>query len=131
MKIEPINTEVGMIKGRDGIFLDKMEYTGSEIAFYGEFNENVFNNFNGKDLEYKLTFRNIVFFKCYELDIYPREKLLEYSFDLVNDSELLSKLKSRDNQNKIKENHEHYILGTYDYVFEIIATEYVLKIENK
>jgi len=130
LKIEPINTEVGIIKGRDGIFLDKMEHNGFEIIFYGELAENVFNSFGGKDLKYKLIFKDIVFYKCYELDIYPIENLLESSFDLVKNSELLKKLKSRDDQNKIQENHKHYILGTYDNIFEIIATEYNLKIDK-
>ena len=131
MKIEPINTKVGVIKGRDGIYLHKMEYNGSEIIFYGELVENLFNNFGGKDLKYKLTFRNIVFYKCYELDIYPMENLLQSSFDLIKDSELLKKLKSRDSQNKIQDNHKHYIFGTYDDIFEIIATEYDLIIDNE
>jgi len=32
---EPIGTEFGIIKGREGIFLDLMEQKESKIIFYG------------------------------------------------------------------------------------------------
>src|SRR5215510_5514636 len=108
-----------------------MEHINSDIIFYGEFAENVFNKFEKDYLKYKLTFKNVIYYKCYELDIYPNENLLESSFNLVNDSELIKVLKEKNKQNKIKDGHKHYVLATYDDVFEIITTEYILIIYNK
>jgi hypothetical protein len=128
---EPIITDVGIISGRDAIHLDLVEQREGEIKFQGEINTGLVeikNNIEKDWLKYKLSFKGIVYFKCCELDFYTSEKLLISSFDKINNSEKITKLKSLDHSSKIDINHKHYVFATYDYVYEIIASQYFLEI---
>jgi hypothetical protein len=131
MEIEPIVTEIGVISGRDAIFLDLAEHKDSALTFYGEINADLLNTKyigNGDFIKYTLGFYDVIFYQCHELDLY-NFNLLKSSFDHVKNSELIEELNSR-NSEKMTKDHKHYRLATYDYIYDIISSKYILKISG-
>jgi hypothetical protein len=134
MENEAIITDLGIINGRDAIYLDLVEHKNNVLTFSGEINsELIGKNITGSNdfIKYTLSFFETIFYKCWELDYYDNEKLLASSFDVVNDSKLIEEINLLENirkNKKITENHKHYILATYDYIYEIVSSKYILRI---
>ena len=123
-----IVTQVGIIDGRDSIYLDEVEFTVNELIFKGKINGNsCTNNYFKKEwIKYTLKFYNTLYFDCVELDFNKIENQFASSFDLVTNSEII---KSFQNQSKkLTEQHSHYGLFTYDYIFQIIAKSFELTV---
>lgn len=136
MKYQAIKTEaVGVISGRDAIYLDEFKQifdSKYNCIFKGEFNSILTEITSGKDfIPYIFSFSGVIYYQCCELDLYINEKKLDSSFDLVCNSSLIQELKNGSISSKINEDHKHYVLQTYDYVFDIIAKDYKLVIENE
>jgi hypothetical protein len=128
---EPIITEVGIIRGRDAIYLDLMEQKDGEIILYGEINSSLIelkNKTKKEWLKYKLYFKNVLYYECCELDFYGNMPALRSSFDTINNSKLIETFEIKNNR-KINKNHKHFIISTYDYIYEIVSSEYNLEIE--
>lgn len=120
-----ITKEVGRIYGRDAIFLDSFHQEFNECIFKGEFNSNLVEvHFNQHFVPYTFHFLEVIYYQCCELDLYFEKT--NSSFDLVHDSQLLAKLRSKSSSEKIKPDHQHYVLKTYDDVYNIIARNYKL-----
>jgi hypothetical protein len=131
MEIEPIITDIGIISGRDAIYLDLVEHKDNVLTFYGEINSDLLNIKDiGNDdfIKYTLNFYDVIFYQCYELDLYSLN-LLKSSFDSIKNSKLIEELNSRKIE-KITNEHKHYRLATYDYIYEIISSKYILKINT-
>jgi hypothetical protein len=129
MEIESIITNVGIINGRDAIYLNLAEHKNNTLIFYGEINSELLDIKNiGNDdfIKYILKFDDVIFYKCYELDFYNSTQL-KSSFDNIKNSKLIEELKLK-NTEKITNKHKHYRLATYDYIYEIIASAYTLNI---
>lgn len=134
MEYKAIKTrEVGIINGRDAVFLDEFKQTFDNIhncIFKGTVNSKLIETKKGKDdISYILTFRNVIYYQCCEIDTYINEVKMNSSFDLVENSNLMKELKNGRKSSKIKEEHKHYVLQTYDYVYDIIAIGYELEID--
>lgn len=133
---EPIITEeLGLIYGRDAIFLDKIEFDETHsVKLIGEFNSSLCKNVNGKNdkyIPYEINFKGILEFKIVELDFYNNKNYAS-SFEKIIDSKRISEFKNAyDGDIKIKDTHEHYIFHTYDNVIELIASEFKLKLKSK
>ncbi|TDQ27830.1 hypothetical protein [Tenacibaculum caenipelagi] len=132
---EPIIIEeLGLIYGRDAIFLDKIEFDETHsVKLIGEFNgslcENV-NNEKDKYIPYEISFKGILEFKMTEVDFYNDKNYIS-SFEKVIDSERISEFKNLyDGDIKVKDSHEHFIFHTYDDVIEIIACEFKLTLKT-
>ena len=109
-----------------------MEQNGNEIIFYGEINTGlteIKNDIKKEWLKYKLSFKETIYYKCYELDFYKKKKSLESSFDKINNSKTIERMKLLDKEFKINNNHKHFVLTTYDYIYEIIASKYIFEVE--
>lgn len=129
----PIETDAGVIRKRDGIFLDRVQDDGYHIIFSGEINKTVVsNNRSGKEwLPYTLTFQGVLAsFSC-ELDTYENLGDVSYhessDFDLIEESAWLQSLPVRKDYDK--GSYRHYRLVTYDTVYNIIAKNYELLID--
>ena len=123
----PIETSLGILKGRDCIYLDKVYKKDRSYLFEGEINGRLLNN--GKDgfIKYKLEFKNVISMFTCELDSYDAINTNSvYSFEIVEDSKYLKIIAANDELD-IK-SLKHYRLKTYDEVFEIIAEDYVFEI---
>lgn len=123
----PIETKVGIINKRDGIFLDHVQSDDHNMTFEGEINGRRLR----EDFPFTLTFRRVIAcFSC-ELDTYENMGDISYhdssDFDLIEESTWLQSLPVR--QDYDKGSYHHYRLATYDTIYNIIATDYNLEIE--
>lgn len=124
MEIKPIETELGIIKGRDSILIKAVE------TFLYPLSLKLSGTVDGTHCTYKLNDRSIPFhlffnsvemYNCFMLDFSPVDKDLQSSFDEVIDSELLESM-------RLLKTHKHYIISTYDHVFEVAAKAYDFKL---
>ncbi len=124
IKIEPIITEIGIISGRDAIYLNDLTML-NEMTF----------RLSGKiiravERKYTITFKKVHLFKIVELDFDEIE--CQSSFDKVVNSVQLDKMIEVDKQEsigKIDNSFRHYVFRTYDSVFEIICKEFDLQLK--
>ncbi len=135
IKVNPIDTEVGVISGRDGIYLDRLESDGRDLTVTGEFNGSLVSR-NAGNLEwipYELVFQSVLSYFTCELDTY--EAMTEYrtdrseSFLLVEESPYLRDLPVRSDYKR--EEYHHYLLYTYDVVLNVLAKKMNLKIRGE
>jgi len=122
---QEIETTVGFIKGRNAIHLDKVVQEENILIFHGEFSAPLCSNYSGKGrwLGYEFKFSEVRIYKCWELDLYPDEKKIISSFDVVKPCMWNSDL----DESKLN----YYVLSTYDYIYEIIAKDYVLALVSE
>lgn len=123
----PIETSLGILKGRDCIYLDKVYKNARSYIFEGEINGRLLNN--GKDgfIKYKLEFKNVVSMFACGMDTYDIINVNDvYSFQMIENSKYLKTIASNDELD-IK-SLKHYRLKTYDDVFDVIAEDYLLEI---
>ena len=119
---EPIETSVGFINGRDAIFLDALLHEGdlSALECTGELSATLCGSYTGsaKWIGFTLKFLRVPFFRGWEIEAYPFKLEKQRSFDLVKDPTLLRELDTQ--------KHKHYVLSTYDYIYEIVAMDFEL-----
>ena len=131
-----IETEVGIISGRDAVFLDKVEILSDKygMIFTGELNGVLCsgNETGDRYIPYKISFDDCVYHSCHELDLYSGERDLISSFDLVIKSDLLNGIFDKQGigkfSNDSKEKYNHYVLATYDFVYEVVARDFKIEI---
>lgn len=129
--LEPINTVLGIIKGRDAIFLDDVifEYDKNRIELRGELVSN--HCTNSKDVDsyigYSLTFDGLIGFTMIELDL-SDDVFRTSSFNRVVNSLWIDEMRLRDHSAKVKPNLEHFFVATYDDVFNIACETFELEI---
>jgi hypothetical protein len=129
---EPIDTVLGIIKGRDAIFLDDVifDYGNNQIELRGEFNSNLCSNSKEVDayIGYSLTFAGLLGITMIELDL--NNDFGKSSFARVINSVWINEMRLRDHSAKVKPNLEHYFVASYDDVFNIACETFELKILN-
>lgn len=128
IEFKPIETEVGIIKGRDSIYLDEINYdcVNKKVELLGELNGELCENRKDKFIKYSLEFTGIYIFNMVELDLSYKLVGMDFSvssFVEIECSEKLNHAKKIRNK-KLKS----FLLQTYDEVFEIICESYTLKI---
>ena len=119
-------TELGVLRGRDCVFLDaaSFEYATNTLVIRGDVNGNLCRPpLTGESIPYAFRFTGVLAQTMVELDSW--EGPSESSFDEVMDSRWIRKLKG-----KITEEHHHYVLQTYDDVFEIVCDAWALSLES-
>ena len=128
-KATAVNTCLGVLMGRDCIYLDQVKQDAlNNLTFTGDIDGHLISQHRDeKDwFPYTLTFRRVLaYFSC-ELDTYKNMAGTEYiagsSFDLIEDSTWLKSLPVREDFDKGI--YRHYRLFTYDDVYNIIAVSY-------
>ena len=134
IKANPIETEVGVIRGRDAVYLDRLEGDGTDLTVTGELNGALVSK-NPENLEwipYQLVFHSVLSYFTCELDTY--EAMTEYrtgrpeSFLLVEESPYLRDLPVRSDYKR--EEYHHYLLYTYDVVINVLAKKMSLRIRG-
>ena len=127
---EPIETVAGEISGRDAIFLDdvRFDYQKKTVELRGELNSTLCSKYKDDEdsfIKYSLTFSGVLAFAMTELDF---KDYGVSSFDRVVNSKWLNGMRGKDLSAKVKPNLEHYLVFTYDDVFDIVCESYELKI---
>ena len=120
-KATAVNTCLGVLKGRDCIYLDQVKQdTLNNLTFTGDINGHLVSQHRDEKDWFPLAY-----FTC-ELDTYENLAGTEYldgsSFDLIEDSTWLMSLPVREDFDKGI--YRHYRLFTYDDVYNIIAVSY-------
>lgn len=122
-KIIGIETDYGIIEGRDGIYLDSISYPSeTELILKGEFSTN--QDFK----KYEIKFSGIIYLNSIELDFDERVSMASFGF--IDNSALIIKFRQIDHSSKLNLKHKHFYFRTYDTVFEIVAENYGLKHKN-
>ena len=124
--VKPIETEYGVLEGRDSIFLDEVSLSNrtNHLHLKGEFNGNLCSKpAFAKRIPFKLTFEWVIVSKITELDTWESQRnwYNETSFDEIAESDWLNKF-------GCKKTHEyrHFIILTYDDVIEVVCKSYNL-----
>ncbi len=122
---QPVETPIGILKGRDAIFLDKLEVDIQQGTLMLE------GSFNGRlaskpvdDVSYALAFSGVLAFKVVELDSWDYNAVS--SFDEVLNSEWLTQLGG-----KVDQSYKHYLIQTYDDVIDVVCRKFTLAIKDK
>jgi len=135
-KYQSINTQSGILAGRDCIFLEEANFIHSErkLILKGSINNYISDKtlLDARFSKYTLTFIGTLAVKMIELDSWEESIgddifAVQSSFDEVFDSEWIEKLKLG---GKVNSTHHHYLVLTYDDVFEIVCDKYNMKIEK-
>jgi hypothetical protein len=130
---EPIETDLGIIAGRDAFFLEDIQvnYPGNTITLVGVINGAHCSRNEEKHqwIGYSLVFAEVLGFRMVELDFSGIAGVS--SFDRVIESNWLSEMRREDTARKVKQGHEHYLLMTYDDVFDVISRGFRLILEKE
>lgn len=119
MKYEPINSEFGEFHGRDALYLDDRRATDSRLILKGEVNGELVSNSQGKEwIPYSFNFSGVDKVKETELDNW-------LSSNHPNFHETSSFYELIDPEAK-GDKHRHFVIQTYDIVFEISCESYEL-----
>jgi hypothetical protein len=128
----PVDTEIGIMKGRDAIYLDEIEYNyaKSTVKLIGEINGSLCSKFDGDIfIKYELEFHGVYIYKMIELDLSYELLKIDYgisSFIQVVNSDLVKHAKDIRGVDL-----KHFVIQTYDDVFEIVCNEYKLSLNLK
>ncbi|WP_342572253.1 hypothetical protein MKY85_07675 [Paenibacillus sp. FSL R5-0749] len=131
MQHQLMNTELGVISGRDAIFLDKLNFTStSEAELIREINARLCSQVNHENyIPYKFIVKGIYYFNMVDLDIsysnILRDVNVHSSLIEVVDSNLLATIKEVRGLDL-----RHIIICTYDEIFEIACKELEMKFYN-
>ncbi len=123
----PIQTAVGAIFGRDAIFLDLMTQDGPVCSFSGELNGNLCNAGESADkyIPFQIVFHGVRALHCWELDVYPRQaELVVASFYVLKNSAWVRSLCETCERDDTPRTLSHYVFGTYDYIYELVALRF-------
>ena len=146
-KFTPIETEVGFLEGRDAIYYPKLTSVSDyEYCITGQLNgyncSKVADKDKEADIPFSLTFKGVLWLTLQELDFYVDN---ESCFDLIENSSKLAQLRAHDKRTGIGKidrgydkngkfsdeiYHQHFVLATYDIVYEVIAQSYDLVLEK-
>jgi hypothetical protein len=129
-RLQPIETVVGFLSGRDAIFLDEFAYdTHHQLTLRGSFNGVVGSRPLDEEIDYEMTFSDVLAFTVVELEssrVYEFEET--FSFAEVIGSGWLPRLAAGD---KFTPEHRHYLVQTYDDLVEIVATGVAVQITGR
>lgn len=123
--------KLGILYGRDCIFVDSVIQTDATLKFKGEINGNLASNIKAvKWIPYELIFKDVIKYVSCELDTYEADKneiqaMNKGSLVVIQDSDHLKNISVRDDYNK--NDYKHFIIYTYDFVYNVFAVDYELK----
>lgn len=118
------DTEIGIISGRDAIFLDAVKYEESlrTLTITGDVSGALSSKSNTDEfIGYKITFFDVVAYSSVELESWAGPDF-QSSFFEIKDSKWLVDLSS-----ELFDKLIHLVLQTYDDVFEIACVRYEIE----
>lgn len=130
-KHSAIKTSLGVLKGRDCIYLDKLNLSNkSSLVIEGQINRSLLESpavTSLKFLPYRLEFIGVLAFKVIDLETwshqFSEEIEVNASFvEVLNSKWIESLCNNRVNSNR------HYLVQTHDNVIEVICRQFKLTI---
>lgn len=134
---EPIETPLGILSGRDAIFLDETQCDMPSLILRGAFSGSLSSK-GRKHLyyDYSLTFFQVQALRVLELDwaeaiyTYKNQNKGQSSFDEVLHSSWLASLQADATYPlQVIDKCKHYRIWTYDHMFDVICSHYELTIQ--
>lgn len=127
-KMIPIETDIGILWGRDAIFLSNIEfdYNRNLVRLKGDLASRY--DKDNCQTNYTLEFSGVYIFNMVELDL--SFEVLEFDFNEssfleVKDSNLVKTAK------KIRKvDLRHFVVQTYDDVFEVVCKDFTMSLSN-
>lgn len=125
---QPIETQIGVLVGRNAIYLNSTFYDGYNLILEGSFNGHLASKPTDEDVFYRLTFSGVLSLRMIEIDsLYHSNPMKDIEgdgscFDKIVNSSWIAGVGG-----KVTPNHKHYHFGTYDDTFEIACENYELK----
>ncbi|SHK35408.1 hypothetical protein SAMN02745163_03660 [Clostridium cavendishii DSM 21758] len=128
IEFKPIETELGVIKGRDSIYLDEInyDYVNKKVELLGEINGELCENRNDKFIKYSLEFKGVYIFNMVELDL--SYKLVGNDFSVASFLEIECSEKLNHAEKIRNQKLKSFLVQTYDDVFEVICESYNFKL---
>jgi len=127
-RFKAIETQIGVLVGRNAIYLNSVFYDGGNLIIEGSFNGRLASIPTNEDVFYRLIFSGVLALKMTELDSFyyfdPMSKTAGEgsSFDEILNSRWVAELGG-----KVTRNHKHYSFGTYDDIFDVVCDGYELQ----
>jgi hypothetical protein len=121
---QPIETEAGIFKGRDAIFLDELKFDGTYLNLQGELSGKLSSLPTNFWIKFTLVFYGCLAFKVTHIDLCDFN--WESSFDQVLDSDWITTLEDKTSP-KVK----HFLVVTYDEVIEVACRNYQLTLGDR
>ena len=110
------------VKFRDGIFVDSINIKGGQqFSILGEVKSSLIElNSESKFTNFMLKFEDVIMYECVSLDFSKLDKEMSSQFNIIEGSEFM--------KGKDLEGYSHYVLSTYDHVFQIVSRGYVFEL---
>jgi len=120
---QPVQTPLGVLRGRDCIYLDAAAFENgtSELVLRGAINGELVGAGPAGDFAYVLRFTGVLAVRMVELDSWEGNALS--SFD-----EVLGSLWAAELGGKVSAAHRHLCIATYDDVFDVICSAFTLQL---
>ena len=118
-RFQPVETPLGIVNGRDGIYLDdiKLSDRTNRLTLKGVFNTALCSAADSQSVDFdgcRISFAGVLAFKVIELDSWDWNS--ESSFDEILESDWIRELGG-----KVTPDHRHYLVQTYDDVIEVVC----------
>lgn len=136
----PISTEIGIVSGRDAIYLHSIDVPDQcTLELSGEFNCALASKPPPPPTEwqaYRIRFDDVIAFQAVELDTWEALQHHEMSapassFYEVTGSRWLARMRDPNGpESKAEPEHRHLVFQTYDLVFEVVCTNYKLDMKG-
>lgn len=126
---KPVETAIGIIKGRDAIYLNGLDYDGFDLFLRGTIDGNLASNTTERDVFYSIRFHGVLALQVLELDSWFHldwSSNRESSFDEVINSRWQASLGG-----KVTPEHKHYSFATYDDVIDVVCLRFELHLRKE
>ena len=125
-KFKVIKTPLGIVEGRDGIYLDEVIYKDrtNKVILRGSLNGCLCDKGDKDKVEFsdfELVFNGVLASKIIELDSWDWDSTS--SFDEVIESDWI-----KDLGGKVTSKNRHFLVQTYDDVIEVVCDSFELKL---
>lgn len=124
-----IETQIGVLVGRDAISLDLLYYDGGNLILEGSLNGHLASAATDDHIFYRLTFSGVLALKMIEIDsLYHLDPMSGVMGDCSSFDEIVNSHWVAELGGKVTRDHKHYHFGTYDDTFEVVCEGYELKV---
>lgn len=125
MKLIQTDSILSTIHSRTAIFIDNVicQHRKASVLLKGTIMPEAMGYDAQPIFTFEMTFVGVLAFEAMSLDNSKLDSQMLSNFNMIADSQLI--------QDPQSQKTVHYVLSTYDYVYQIVAKEYTLKINDK
>ena len=117
---EPIVTDLGLLRGRDAIYVDRLEQIKGKVEISGEINGRLAGDKRNEWVSFSISFSGVLALEVQETDICRWQ--IKSSFDEVIESSWLDTL-GLGQANR----HRHFVVSGYDSIIRVAAEDFTIR----